>query len=76
MTTLNDTQKTELRSIALKMARELNPNQCVQFNQLGQLNGSIPPTVDLIITHADRIYQWLLNGVDQQKSVENNIAAV
>lgn len=57
------TEETEkhLREVSLKMSRDLNPNTSnpSQGYSFGGQYNTIPPTIDKVLSDADKIFDWL-----------------
>ena len=61
-TEIGEDQNSHLRETALKMSRELNPN-IIGAQGLGQYGSiSTPPSIDKLLTDAEKIYEWLIKG--------------
>jgi len=58
MEQISNFEKSQLRTTALKMSRDLNPNK--NSGQYAVMSTS--PSVDIVLKDAQKIYEWLLEG--------------
>lgn len=69
---MTEFEQSHLREVALKMARDLNPNTInpQHYGTLGGYQATVSPSTSTIINAAEVIYKWLLSGVNDYKSAE------
>lgn len=66
---MTESEKLHLREVALKMARDLNPNTYHQQNQQWGMTGHamVAPSINTIINSAERIFSWLKDDIKADK---------